>query len=946
MSRTAASFFFLAAVLLGLAAPGWGQDKPVILDSYGFWREYHQLRPPVMQTAGGLKPILLPQSWLNAETPAAPQDWAKPDFDDSLWYRGTVPGAIKSPWVSRIDLRGKFKVADPAAVGALSLSLEYHGGVVVYVNGKEAFRQNLPEGAVGPDTLAEAYPKEAFVTEDSKAGLFPEGAQWHAYKKPTDESARRMGLWSRKANVTIPANLLRPGVNVLAVEVVRSPYDAVVEDIKEAYRKDTANRDKNVSRLYQIFFTGCEIVQAQLKAASAAGIAPNATRPKDFQVWNIDPAAPIFDTQYGDPCEGLRPIALVGPRGGAVSGKVGVSGTKAIRGLRGAAGDLKSDGGVIPATAVRVRYGFLWGSEINAEPMRIGPCPYSQGSNVLGGISDTPPKECPVRSLNDGGYVLKYPDMPKPVNGAVAAVWATVKIPEGAKPGLYKGTLTVEAEGQAPVAVPVEVKVVDWAMPAPKDFVTLVDTVESPDTLSLEYNLEPWSEKHWEMIGRSMDFQGEIGNWTLYLPLLAHTNLGNEESLVRWIKKDGNRYEYDFTNFDRYLDTAEKHMGKPRVVVLSVWEVNMLISAELEHRGYATRDEMFQQNLKEHGAQIDQGPEVTVYDPAAKKTSTVSLPLLSDPASKGLWEPLLKGVQARLQKRGLDKALMFGINSDAWARKGQVAFFNDILPGTPWVVESHGGAPLGQLLYDLVKVGYQAHVWGVSFPDEAGEDGTGRLVTPFLKDAKDGHMYGWQQPELTATFERTPYLSDFPVARWRFFPEVNLTGAQRGVGRIAADGWRVIKGKDGRRVSFAHERYPEAHWRNLGLTNYLLAPGAKGPGTTTRYEAFREGLQETEARISIEQALVDPAQAGRLGADLVKRCRETLDARIPFMLHAVSNLQMFGGGYDGSAQYATGWRWAAGPWGQVWYLSSGWQQRSETLFTLAGDVRKALSQSH
>ena len=28
----------------------------VILDSYGFWRVYHQLRPPMMQTAGGLKP--------------------------------------------------------------------------------------------------------------------------------------------------------------------------------------------------------------------------------------------------------------------------------------------------------------------------------------------------------------------------------------------------------------------------------------------------------------------------------------------------------------------------------------------------------------------------------------------------------------------------------------------------------------------------------------------------------------------------------------------------------------------------------------------------------------------------------------------------------------------------------------------------------------------------
>ena len=171
-----------------------------------------------------------------------------------------------------------------------------------------------------------------------------------------------------------------------------------------------------------------------------------------------------------------------------------------------------------------------------------------------------------------------------------------------------------------------------------------------------------------------------------------------------------------------------------------------------------------------------------------------------------------------------------------------------------------------------------------------------------------------------------------------------MHGRQRGIGRISIDGWPVLKAKDGRRAGFAHERYPESNWRNLCLDNYLLAPGPKGPGTTTRYEALRDGLQESEARIFIEKALLDPAQAAKLGPDLVQRCRTTLDARIPAMWHAMSNLQMFGGAYDGAAQYATGWRWAPGPWGQVWFIGSGWQQRSEALFTLAGEVQKQLAQ--
>jgi hypothetical protein len=908
-------------------------DGAVVLDTYSFWRIHHQLQPPVMKTESGLKPMLLVQSWLNTESPAAPPDWLKPEFDDSGWYRGTAPGVIKSPWVSRISLRGKFTVTDPAQVQGLAVSLEYHGGVVVYVNGQEAFRRNLPAGPLGPDTVAEAYPKEAFETTEARP-LAPEriefaGPDRRIYggnfsKKPTAESERRMGLWSREAeSVALPANLLRQGVNVLEIEVVRSPYDPVVDEIKKAYR----NWGQVALYGYQIYFCTCEICQVQLKATGPAGLVANVARPQGLQVWNLDPAAPLFQLDYGDPNEPLRPLALVGPRGGTVSGKVGVGSTQAIRGLHGTATELRSAEGTMPAAQVLVRYGFPWGREVTAEGMRHAPDPYPQNTELLGGVADVAPKEYPVRSAN----------------GAVAAVWVTVKIPAEARPGLYQGSVRVEAEGQPAVKVPVEVKVIDWLAPAPKDFATFVDTIECPDTLALEYHLEPWSEKHWEMIGRVMDFQGEIGTQTLYLPLLAHTNLGNEESLVRWIKKGENAYDYDFTNFDRYLDTAEKHLGQPRIVVLGVWEIYMLLSGELQHGGRnPTRDEMMTQNLQEQGAKIDQGPEVTVYDPATRKTATVSLPLLGDPASKGLWEPLLKQVQARLRKRGLDQAVMFGINSDAWARKGQVAFFNDILPGTPWVIESHGGAPAGQLLYGLVKVGFQDRVWNVSFADENNKDGTGRQETATLKNAKDGRMYGWREPELIAMFERAG-LSSYPTTRWRFYVEANITGAQRGVGRIATDGWPVLKNKNGQRQAFSWSRFPESNWRNLCLLNYLLAPGPDGPATTTRYEAFREGLQEAEARIFIEKALLDETQAAKLGPDLVQRCRATLDGRISFMWRAMSNLQMIGEGFDAMAQYATGWRWAPGPYGQAWFIGSGWQQRTEALYALAGEVQKKIT---
>ena len=49
---------------------------------------------------------------------------------------------------------------------------------------------------------------------------------------------------------------------------------------------------------------------------------------------------------------------------------------------------------------------------------------------------------------------------------------------------------------------------------------------------------------------------------------------------------------------------------------------------------------------------------------------------------------------------------MFGLNSDAWAPRATVQFFNDIIPGTPWVVQSHDGFQSSKPLHGIAKVGY------------------------------------------------------------------------------------------------------------------------------------------------------------------------------------------------------------------------------------------------
>ena len=140
-------------------------------------------------------------------------------------------------------------------------------------------------------------------------------------------------------------------------------------------------------------------------------------------------------------------------------------------------------------------------------------------------------------------------------------------------------------------------------------------------------------------------------------------------------------------------------------------------------------------------------------------------------------------------------------------------------------------------------------------------------------DPTHGRMYGWKRPELYAEFRRFTALNDWPLATILLFPEIQITGKQRGLGRVGADFWPVYKDKQGRRRAWIWDRYPQSLWHSCNLMSHMLVPGPAGPVASTRYECMREGIQECEARIAIESVLTDEAQKAKLAADLAAAMR-------------------------------------------------------------------------
>ena len=130
--------------------------------------------------------------------------WRGPAFNDSGWKAGnaqlgygdgdeaTVVGYGGDAGAKHVTtyFRRSFSVANPAALGSLTLRMLVDDGAVVYVNGVEVFRTNLPSGTISYTTLA-------------SAAIF--GADESVY-----------------VSATVSPAVLVAGVNVIAAEVHQS----------------------------------------------------------------------------------------------------------------------------------------------------------------------------------------------------------------------------------------------------------------------------------------------------------------------------------------------------------------------------------------------------------------------------------------------------------------------------------------------------------------------------------------------------------------------------------------------------------------------------------------------------------------------------------------------------------------------------------------------------
>lgn len=916
---------FLAASR-GIAGEPTEPVRQAVLDSRSYWRAHVTLRPELFGSATNPYPrskaptITEPPSVVGGQAsytklPAFPPDqpssplpttdWMKPDYDDSTWWRtvgpffvGETPTGLLGligirhsrakydmPYgLALLCLRGHFIVTDPGKVKELSFSAAYRGGIIVYLNGQEVARSHLPQTEhPGFEALAEDCPAETTTGDDGKPITEKEMGMLFLPDKEMNDQARLLRSRVEKRvrhmdRVVLPARLLRKGANILAIEVHRTA-------ISEA-----------------IPFCPVGITEIELAAIGEGGIEPNLSRPAGIQVWAADPMEDILTTDHAGADSVGRPVRLVGARNGAFNGQIVISSWDAIKEPRAVISSLVSRAGAarIDASNIVVSYPLPVAGVAKNLPARRQvdaktrslPCGFSA-------LSPVPPSVVSVDKRQwarpeEKGF------------GAVQPVWITVNVPKEATPGMYEGTATVSVAGQRIADVQVQLNVCDWTIPDRTEYRTMIDFIQSPESLAEYYRVPLWSAEHVKLIDRSLKLLAGAGSKSVYVPLIAKTHMGNEQSMVYWIRTKDGGFDFDFSVMDRYLDLCIEHMGKPRVLCLLVYDFH-LGTGERHSGWYAPGS---------GEKKLAEAVPVSFLDKETGKVEVGAAPLYGDPAGKPAWQALADKTMEKLKARGLDAVTRLGLVGDRLPPKEYVLFWREILPSVDWAMHSHG---MLQKIYTNVPISYNAFIYGARY-----------AVDPACK-----RYYGWQR-DPPATFYPRNFDLTQPRAGIRLLSEWSIQGSQNGLGRLPADFLPIPTARKDRPMCLYDRNSMECFWGNVGLNRSgpWLAAGPEGAVATIRFELLREGVQECEARIFLEKSVLDSSARSRMGEELSTKVQSLLDERTRYNQWVFRYLEAECGSAScvipGSNLPVT------------WFAGSGWQDRSEKLFSTAGAVAKAL----
>lgn len=212
--------------------------------------------------------------------------------------------------------------------------------------------------------------------------------------------------------------------------------------------------------------------------------------------------------------------------------------------------DLKNGSSVIPASAIKpsfVRY--VMTDELNKDGK--GGCGHRPNS-----------ADWDSSIVADALDIIKVRDV---AARTTQPIWMNVWIPQDAKAGKYKGTLTVAGANFQPMNLQIEVEVLNHTLPAPKDWAFHLDLWQNPYAVARYYQVPLWSKEHFDAMRPAMKMLADAGQkivttTIMQRPWAGQTQDAFDNMIFRMKKLDGS-WSYDYTVFDKWVTFMMDEIG-------------------------------------------------------------------------------------------------------------------------------------------------------------------------------------------------------------------------------------------------------------------------------------------------------------------------------------------------------------------------------------------------
>ncbi|GAA1249691.1 DUF4091 domain-containing protein [Streptomyces javensis] len=411
---------------------------------------------------------------------------------------------------------------------------------------------------------------------------------------------------------------------------------------------------------------------------------------------------------------------------------------------------------------------------------------------------------------------------------AAQPLWFTFHVPEKARPGTYRGTVKVDADGRTQATYPLTIEVEDASAPDSDDYRFFLDVWAQPETIARAHGVKRWSDKHWKLIesyGRDLASRGQkvINTTIVDNPWHHQWSLGARESqtatpytsMVGWTW-NGKAFSFDFSRWDKYVRTARGAGLGPDIGAFS-----MLAFQDEEHLTYT-----------------DTRTGRTVYENVD----------LGGDRWRQAWGAFLPAFEKHLRAKGWLK--------DTWLS------FDERPLSTMTVVKDfvHEVAPVFD---DRISVAGSISTEGVASNlsvDWGGIDAmTKEKVAERRAAGKITTFYVYGSPAHPNT------LSYSPAVESRMLPWISAQRNLDGFLRWSYNSWTSDPFKQ------------PVHIFTQG-DEYLVYPGEDGPMSSIRWEQLKEGIEDYELIAQLREKEADGADSDALAEALATATRN-LDGR-------------------------------------------------------------------